>query len=108
MTTTSNPPQAAMSGAAAEDTRSVPAAAISAEYVLRIRPCADGFAASLRKCVVGRNPELRVSVGPVAIGVAPTAAEAMIAAIANAQIPDPPSGPPPGPRGRSQNGRLIL
>ena len=76
--------------------------------MLRVRPCADGFAASLQKCVVGRNPEVRASVGPVAIGVAPTAAEAMIAAIANARIPDPPSAPLPATRGRGHIGRLIL
>jgi hypothetical protein len=77
----------------------------AAEYVLRVRPCADGFAASLQKCVVGRNPEVRANVGPVAIGVAPTAAEAMTAAIDNARIPDPPSVSMPPPRHR---GRLVL
>jgi hypothetical protein len=53
---------------------------ISPEYVLRVQRCGDGFTATLRDGVAG----------PVATGVAPTPAEAMVAAITNARIPDTP------------------
>jgi hypothetical protein len=55
---------------------------ISPEYVLRVQRCGDGFTATLREAPTGS--------GPVATGVAPTPAQAMVAAIANARISDTP------------------
>lgn len=43
---------------------------------------------TLRTCAVGREPELRVIAGPVATGVAPTAAQSVVEAMANTGMPD--------------------
>jgi hypothetical protein len=56
---------------------------VSAGYLLRVHRCEDGFTATLRG----------VDAGPLATGIAATAREAMVAAVADARIPDAP-GPP--------------
>jgi hypothetical protein len=64
------------------------ASAPIAEYVVRVRPCAEGFTATLSACAV----EVRASAGPIGMGVAPTAAEAMAEAIASTAMPTTPIG----------------
>jgi hypothetical protein len=53
----------------------------------------EGFTASLRTCAVRGEPTLRAIARPVATGVASTAAEAVVEAIAKTAMPDTPSAP---------------
>jgi hypothetical protein len=74
-------------------TRRVPLSPPTAEYFIRVRRCDDGFAATLRKCVVGRSPHVRAVAEPIATGVAPTAEDSMAAVIADARFPNRTNGP---------------
>jgi hypothetical protein len=59
------------------------------EYVLGVRRCEDGFTATLWPCAADQ-PRVATVAGPFAAGVAATAEDAMVAAIADARIQDPP------------------
>jgi hypothetical protein len=42
-----------------------------AEYLLRVRPCADGYTATLRRFEPTPHAEVRAIVGPVSTGAGP-------------------------------------
>jgi hypothetical protein len=58
-----------------------------AEYLLRVRPCADGYTATLRRFEPTPHAEVRAIVGPVSTGAGANVPAAMVAAISNAHIP---------------------
>jgi hypothetical protein len=62
---------------------------MSSEYLLRVKPASDGgFSASIRRFAGTAHPEVRAVVGPVAFGHGATEPAAMLAAIANARLPE--------------------
>jgi ADP-ribosylglycohydrolase len=57
------------------------------EYLLRVRPHADGsFEASIRQFAATSHPEVRAVLGPVSRGAGANPSAAMVAAIAEAHI----------------------
>lgn len=61
--------------------------AISAEYLLRVKPvAAGGYTATIRQFVGTQHPEVRAVLGPVSSGKGETVPAAMLAAICQAQL----------------------
>jgi hypothetical protein len=57
------------------------------EYLLRVRPHADGsFEASIRQFAATSHPEVRAVIGPVSHGHGANVSAAMVAAVAAAHI----------------------
>lgn len=56
------------------------------EYLLRVKPGQDGYAASCRQVVGAAHPEVRAVIGPVALGRGATEMAAMLAAMAQLRI----------------------
>jgi len=63
---------------------------VSLDYVMRVHRCEAGFTVTLRACAGGPRGDVDSDAGPLATGVAATAGEAMVAAIAGARIPASP------------------
>jgi hypothetical protein len=58
------------------------------EYLVRVRPCGQGFSASIRQLSGCAHPEVRAVLGPVSHGQGRTEPAAMLSAICSARIGD--------------------
>lgn len=64
------------------------------EYVVRVRPTADGYSATVREVAAGVALDVRtIPTGAAGIGTARTAPAAILAAVIAARIPAVPSEP---------------
>lgn len=58
------------------------------EYVIRVRPAGDGYAATLRELQPCAHPESVPLIGAEAVGAGVSPHAAMVSAIANARLPE--------------------